>query len=189
MSSTEDIASLRAELSDLKERVRVLEQLTAARAEGSPSTVVPVTVTYHSAATDSPSAAPPAVTVGSPTQLPGTPVGLTPGGRITASQYTEEYRRDIALGIGDYLRRSLQGVNRGPSGRDLAAFKGLHPGSRPERSHLRSGWCASHLFLPSPPCARRGLLGRLDLHWAPLPLGGKARCAVCRALLARIDDG
>ena len=117
MSSTEDIASLRAELSDLKERVRVLEQLTAARAEGSPSTVVPVTVTYHSAATDSPSAAPPAVTVGSPTQLPGTPVGLTPGGRITASQYTEEYRRDIALGIGDYLRRSLQGVNRGPSGR------------------------------------------------------------------------
>eukprot|EP00913_Durusdinium_trenchii_P035558 g33275.t1 len=43
--------------------------------------------------------------------------GLTPGGRITASAYTEDYRREIALGIGDYFIRCLRGVNRGPSGR------------------------------------------------------------------------
>lgn len=41
----------------------------------------------------------------------------TPSGRVSAGQYTEDFRREVASGIGDFIRRNLDGTNRGPSGR------------------------------------------------------------------------
>ena len=115
LSPSEDLSALRKDLEALQDRVSVLEAQARSSRDSTPSTVVPVTVNYTQSG---PADSAPSVSVLGPTQLPEAPTpGLTPGGRITASQYTEEYRRSIAQDIGDYFRRCLSGTNRGPSGR------------------------------------------------------------------------
>lgn len=111
-----ELIALRAEVGSLRDRIAALE---GGKSESGPAAVVPVTVNYHASALSKAPVAP--ALTSSAAQLPEVPTsstpGLTPGGRITASAYTEDYRREIALGIGDYFIRCLRGVNRGPSGR------------------------------------------------------------------------
>lgn len=108
---SEELVTLRSELRAPQERVSLLEQQAVEpRSDGGPATVVPVTVNYHpSQTTDSPVVTRSSVQIGSPSQAPELPVGTTPSGRVSATLYTEDYRREITLGIGDYFRRCLQG--------------------------------------------------------------------------------
>ena len=111
-----ELQELKREIRELTERVSFLERAASSpsRTEGSPSTVVPVTINYLQQQADSADSALP---VGSayPSQQPEVPT-VSQSGRPKAGDYSDAFRRQVAEGVGEFFRRSLEGTNRGPSG-------------------------------------------------------------------------
>lgn len=107
-----EVQELRRELRALVARVEFLERQLAASSSSSP-----VTVNYQI----NPPSAPYVESVGS-----GTGSGSTGGSAATqtpvppkagAGYYSDAFRREVAEEIGGFLKRSLEGVFRGESGR------------------------------------------------------------------------
>lgn len=125
-----ELQSLRHELSLLASRVLALEEQIAELRGGTstPLLASPVTVNY--------------VGSGSLPELPPFPVSSnlgysSPAGESAGSiprggsdggvlRYTEAERLRVATGVGEFLRRSLQGVHRGESGRSKIRLPSTH---------------------------------------------------------------
>ena len=112
-----ELQSLRRDLAELQARVLALESQGAA--EGPQSFSSPVTVNYTLGAGSQQYPSLPPFLVGSPSDRPSVTEFSSPGSAITAGSYyySEVQRREAAVRIGQFLRRSLAGEQRGESGR------------------------------------------------------------------------
>ena len=120
------VQALRGEIGELRDRVADLESRLSGANLGAPPTPLtsPITVNYTQVGS------PPTTPVPfarDPEQVPVLPSGgsgLGAGQRVRG--HTEAERRAVAIGVGHFLRRSLDGVRRGDSGRASISLPSTH---------------------------------------------------------------
>ena len=119
-----EIQKLRREVTELSNRVLVLEAQLGEHSERGITSPSPITVNYSAGFPVGPLPPFPTFAGGetqslpaslAPTTPPRSTARSTPPGSVSA--YTEEERRAAAVEVGQFLRRSLNGERRGQSGR------------------------------------------------------------------------